>query len=245
MTILSTNVHHQWCFLSCRCDVAVAGAAWAWLCMMFIISDVSSPAGAVLLLPVLLRPELCMMFIMSNVSSPAGAMLLWPVLLGPDYVWCSSSVMFPLLQVRCCCGRRCSGLTMGCESSRSVEVAAQDNNHKQEEHSPSQHTSSPPRSTRLEARTNNHLLSDIQVRAALNPGFSLVHTKQLLVREWVQYLWCLLRSFFTLKMLVKTMDAWDAFKQDNYSTMKGDGGCRVGCYEPIQHYFPHARPYGF
>ena len=31
-----------------------------------------------------------------------------------------------------------------------------------------------------------------------------------------------------LKVLVMTVDALDTFKQDNYSTVTGDGGCRVG-----------------
>ena len=33
-----------------------------------------------------------------------------------------------------------------------------------------------------------------------------------------------------LKVLVTTVEAlhWDTFKQDNYSTVGGDGGCRVG-----------------
>ena len=29
-------------------------------------------------------------------------------------------------------------------------------------------------------------------------------------------------------MLVTTIDALDTFKQDNYNTVGGDGGCRVG-----------------
>ena len=32
----------------------------------------------------------------------------------------------------------------------------------------------------------------------------------------------------TLKVLVTTMMHWDTFKQDNYTTVGGDGGCRVG-----------------
>ena len=36
-------------------------------------------------------------------------------------------------------------------------------------------------------------------------------------------------DFLTLKVLVTTIDAhWDTFKQDNDSTVGGDGGCRVG-----------------
>ena len=32
----------------------------------------------------------------------------------------------------------------------------------------------------------------------------------------------------TLKVLVTTIDALEHFEQDNYSTVGGDGGCRVG-----------------
>ena len=32
----------------------------------------------------------------------------------------------------------------------------------------------------------------------------------------------------TLKVLVATIDALDTLKQDNYSTVRGDGGGRVG-----------------
>ena len=32
----------------------------------------------------------------------------------------------------------------------------------------------------------------------------------------------------TLKVLVKKLLHWDTLKQDNYSTVGGDGGCRVG-----------------
>ena len=34
--------------------------------------------------------------------------------------------------------------------------------------------------------------------------------------------------FITLKVLVTTIDALGHFKQDNHSTVGGDGGCRVG-----------------
>ena len=34
--------------------------------------------------------------------------------------------------------------------------------------------------------------------------------------------------FLTLKVLVTTVDALGHFKQDNYNTVGGDGGCRVG-----------------
>ena len=37
------------------------------------------------------------------------------------------------------------------------------------------------------------------------------------------FIWLIL----TLKVLI-TIDAWDTFKQDEYSTMGGEGGCRVG-----------------
>ena len=35
-------------------------------------------------------------------------------------------------------------------------------------------------------------------------------------------------SSLTLKVLVTTLMPWDTIKQDNYSTMGGDGRCRVG-----------------
>ena len=33
---------------------------------------------------------------------------------------------------------------------------------------------------------------------------------------------------YTLKVLVMTVDDWDTFKQDNYSIVEGEVGCRVG-----------------
>ena len=35
-------------------------------------------------------------------------------------------------------------------------------------------------------------------------------------------------DWLTLKVLVTTIDALEHFEQDNYSTVGGDGGCRVG-----------------
>ena len=38
----------------------------------------------------------------------------------------------------------------------------------------------------------------------------------------------LYKSLLTLKVLVKTINALEHFEKDNYSTVGGDGGCRVG-----------------
>ena len=45
-------------------------------------------------------------------------------------------------------------------------------------------------------------------------------TKINTMKQWPQIL--------TRKVLVAAIDTLDTFKQDNYSTVGGDGGCRVG-----------------
>ena len=38
----------------------------------------------------------------------------------------------------------------------------------------------------------------------------------------------IMKIYLTLKVLVTTIDALGHFKQDNYITVGGNGGCRVG-----------------